>query len=95
MEHSYKIMKRRAPGWKWFMHDSFRLSTGLWNGFMRGCPDVVMDTHIYQAWNWCAHVRVGSQARLGRARVRSALGWRAARTAHARGLGRAGAQAQR
>ncbi|KAJ1620548.1 glycoside hydrolase superfamily [Pavlovales sp. CCMP2436] len=50
----YKIVKRRAPGWKYFMHDSFRLNSGLWTNFMNGCPDVVMDTHIYTAWNWCA-----------------------------------------
>mmetsp|Transcript_24492 Transcript_24492/g.61990 ORF Transcript_24492/g.61990 Transcript_24492/m.61990 type:complete len:467 (+) Transcript_24492:209-1609(+) len=47
----FKIIKRRAPGWKWFMHDSFRLNSGLWHHFMRGCPGIYLDTHIYTAWN--------------------------------------------
>jgi glucan 1,3-beta-glucosidase len=47
----FKIVKRRAPGWKWFMHDSFRLHSGLWRHFMKGCPGIMLDTHIYQAWN--------------------------------------------
>ena len=30
------------------IHDSFRLDE--WVGFMRGCPGVALDTHVYQAW---------------------------------------------
>lgn len=32
------------------MHDSFRLDTQVWGGFMDGCPERALDTHIYQAW---------------------------------------------
>ena len=28
--------------------DSFRLEA--WSGFMKGCPGVAIDTHVYQAW---------------------------------------------
>ena len=28
--------------------DSFRLDE--WGGFMKGCPAVALDTHVYQAW---------------------------------------------
>jgi Cellulase (glycosyl hydrolase family 5) len=44
----YLIVKRAAPYWKYIMHDSFRLTD--WSGFMAGCPDRALDTHIYQAW---------------------------------------------
>lgn len=47
----YLIVKRRAPSWKYVIHDSFRFTPDVWGGFMRGCPDIAMDTHIYQAWN--------------------------------------------
>jgi len=33
------------------MHDSFRGYPAAWQGFMKGCPNTVMDAHIYQAWN--------------------------------------------
>jgi glucan 1,3-beta-glucosidase len=33
------------------MHDAFQFSTDVWGGFMRGCPDISLDTHIYQGWN--------------------------------------------
>eukprot|EP00540_Astrosyne_radiata_P010005 CAMPEP_0116830220 /NCGR_PEP_ID=MMETSP0418-20121206/4645_1 /TAXON_ID=1158023 /ORGANISM="Astrosyne radiata, Strain 13vi08-1A" /LENGTH=737 /DNA_ID=CAMNT_0004459305 /DNA_START=108 /DNA_END=2321 /DNA_ORIENTATION=- len=46
----YLIVKRIAPRWKYVMHDSFRFSTEIWGGFMAGCPDRALDTHIYQAW---------------------------------------------
>lgn len=47
----YLIVKEHAPYWKYIMHDSFRLDPNVWRGFMRGCPDRALDTHIYQAWN--------------------------------------------
>lgn len=46
----YLIVKRRAPKWKYVMHDSFRFDVSIWGGFMDGCPDRALDTHIYQAW---------------------------------------------
>lgn len=46
----YLIMKKHAPYWKYIMHDSFRFDTKIWGGFMKGCPDRALDTHIYQAW---------------------------------------------
>jgi len=46
----YLIMKRGAPYWKYIMHDSFRFDTEIWGGFMDGCPERALDTHIYQAW---------------------------------------------
>jgi glucan 1,3-beta-glucosidase len=33
------------------MHDSFRGYPAAWWDFMKGCPNKVMDSHIYQAWN--------------------------------------------
>lgn len=32
------------------MHDSFRGYPAEWWGFMKGCPNKAMDSHIYQAW---------------------------------------------
>jgi glucan 1,3-beta-glucosidase len=46
----YLIVKRHAPYWKYIMHDSFRFDPNVWGGFMKGCPDRALDTHIYQAW---------------------------------------------
>jgi len=46
----YLIVKKKAPYWKYIMHDSFRLDPNLWGGFMDGCPERALDTHIYQAW---------------------------------------------
>uniref|UniRef100_A0AAV1UPP4 X8 domain-containing protein n=1 Tax=Peronospora matthiolae TaxID=2874970 RepID=A0AAV1UPP4_9STRA len=48
---SYKRVKARAPHWKFVLHDSFRFGVQYWSQFMRGCPDIALDTHIYQAWN--------------------------------------------
>eukprot|EP00934_Nitzschia_sp_Nitz4_P002256 Nitzschia sp. Nitz4//scaffold125_size66327//31384//33714//NITZ4_006131-RA/size66327-augustus-gene-0.2-mRNA-1//1//CDS//3329534613//2256//frame0 len=46
----YLITKRGAPYWKYIMHDSFRFDPNIWGGFMDGCPERAIDTHIYQAW---------------------------------------------
>jgi glucan 1,3-beta-glucosidase len=46
----YLIVKKNAPYWKYIMHDSFRFDPNLWGGFMDGCPERALDTHIYQAW---------------------------------------------
>jgi glucan 1,3-beta-glucosidase len=46
----YKRVKKVAPYWKYIMHDSFRFDPNLWRGFMAGCPERALDTHIYQAW---------------------------------------------
>ncbi|KAJ0398726.1 hypothetical protein ATCC90586_008653 [Pythium insidiosum] len=47
---SYKRVKALAPHWKFVLHDSFRFGREFWLDFMRGCPDIAIDTHIYQAW---------------------------------------------
>jgi glucan 1,3-beta-glucosidase len=46
----YLIVKKKAPFWKYIMHDAFRFDTNVWGGFMDGCPERALDTHIYQAW---------------------------------------------
>lgn len=46
----YLTVKKSAPYWKYIMHDSFRFDVNVWGGFMAGCPDRALDTHIYQAW---------------------------------------------
>ncbi|UIZ25536.1 hypothetical protein KXD40_006454 [Peronospora effusa] len=48
---SYKRVKALAPLWKFIIHDSFRFGLVFWADFLRGCPDIALDTHIYQAWN--------------------------------------------
>ena len=46
------LVRNGAPShWKFVMHDSFRGYPAAWQGFMKGCPNTVMDAHIYQAWN--------------------------------------------
>lgn len=47
---AYLIVKKKAPYWKYIIHDSFRFTADVWGGFMKGCPDRALDTHIYQAW---------------------------------------------
>jgi len=47
---AYLMVKEKAPFWKFIMHDSFRFTPETWGGFMKGCPDRALDTHIYQAW---------------------------------------------
>ena len=48
----YKIIKNNSltKEWKYIMHDSFRFDINIWGGFMSNCPDIALDTHIYQAW---------------------------------------------
>jgi glucan 1,3-beta-glucosidase len=48
---SYKRVKALAPAWKFVIHDSFRFGLSFWADFLKGCPDIALDTHIYQAWN--------------------------------------------
>lgn len=47
---SYKRVKALAPNWKFVLHDSFRFGLQYWSEFMKGCPDIALDTHMYQAW---------------------------------------------
>ena len=49
---SYSIVQAERPGWITLFHDSFRLSPGQWGGFMKGCDNWALDTHIYQAWSY-------------------------------------------
>lgn len=46
----YLRVKKGAPYWKYVIHDSFHFDANTWGGFMKGCPERAMDTHIYQAW---------------------------------------------
>ncbi|CAI5741003.1 unnamed protein product [Hyaloperonospora brassicae] len=48
---SYQRVKARAPHWQVVLHDSFRFGVQFWAHFLRGCPDVALDTHVYQAWH--------------------------------------------
>lgn len=48
---AYLRVKAIAPHWRFVMHDSFRFDPAVWGGFMAGCPDIALDTHIYQAWS--------------------------------------------
>uniref|UniRef100_A0A7S3FJY2 Glycoside hydrolase family 5 domain-containing protein n=1 Tax=Haptolina ericina TaxID=156174 RepID=A0A7S3FJY2_9EUKA len=45
---SYWAVRAAAPSWLFVIHDSFRLDE--WRDFMKGCPAVALDTHVYQAW---------------------------------------------
>jgi len=47
----YLKVKEHAPSWKYIMHDSGLFKPDVWGGFMDGCPDRVLDTHIYTAWD--------------------------------------------
>mmetsp|Transcript_28348 Transcript_28348/g.37078 ORF Transcript_28348/g.37078 Transcript_28348/m.37078 type:complete len:519 (+) Transcript_28348:49-1605(+) len=46
----YQIVQEKAPHWKYIMHDSFRLDSEIWGGFMKNCHNIAIDTHIYQAF---------------------------------------------
>lgn len=48
---AYLIVKEKAPYWKYIIHDAFLFTPEVWGGFMAGCPDRALDTHIYQAWS--------------------------------------------
>lgn len=50
---AYLIVKKKAPYWKFIMHDSFRFTPETWGGFMKHCPDRALDTHIYQGEFYC------------------------------------------
>jgi len=45
---AYWAVRAAAPHWLFVIQDSFRLEA--WSGFMKGCPGVAIDTHVYQAW---------------------------------------------
>lgn len=45
----YERVREKAPHWLYVMHDSFRLQPRAWANFMVGCPNIALDTHIYQA----------------------------------------------
>jgi len=47
----YILVQKRAPHWVTVLHDSFRFSTAFWGGFLHGCPNFALDTHIYLAWS--------------------------------------------
>ncbi|CAM9630944.1 unnamed protein product, partial [Laminaria digitata] len=48
---SYHIVREQAPHWLFLMHDSFHFDVEMWGDFMKNCPTIGLDTHIYQAWN--------------------------------------------
>jgi len=45
---SYWAVRAAAPKWLFVFHDAFRFDE--WHGFMKGCPAVALDTHVFQAW---------------------------------------------
>jgi len=45
---AYWAVRAAAPHWLFVIQDSFRLEA--WAGFMKDCPGVAIDTHVYQAW---------------------------------------------
>ena len=45
---AYWAVRAAAPKWLFVFHDAFRFDE--WHGFMKGCPAVALDTHVYQAW---------------------------------------------
>ena len=49
---SYAIVQAERPGWVVLFHDSFRLWPNEWAGFMKGCDNWALDTHIYLAWSY-------------------------------------------
>eukprot|EP00968_Pinguiococcus_pyrenoidosus_P016850 scaffold1638_cov258-Pinguiococcus_pyrenoidosus.AAC.74 len=59
---AYQMVRAKAPHWIFLMHDSFHLDPWFWDGYMEGCPNVGIDTHIYQV----------TDARFGRSLRKSA-----------------------
>lgn len=49
---SYNLVQKLSPSWITLLHDSFRLTPGIWGDFLTNCNNFAMDTHIYQAWAW-------------------------------------------
>eukprot|EP00752_Nemacystus_decipiens_P018730 g16793.t1 len=47
---AYHIVREQAPDWLFLMHDSFNFDVNTWGDFMKNCPTIGLDTHIYQAW---------------------------------------------
>lgn len=44
----YHIVREQAPHWLFLMHDSFNFDVNTWGDFMKNCPTIGLDTHIYQ-----------------------------------------------
>lgn len=59
---SYGIVQAERPGWVVLFHDSFRLWPNEWSGFMKGCDNWALDTHIYQAWSYPNSIEYFEQA---------------------------------
>jgi len=47
---SYEKVREGAPHWLFLMHDAFMFDVEIWGDFMLNCPNIGLDTHIYQAW---------------------------------------------
>lgn len=45
---AYHIVREQAPQWLFLMHDSFNFDVNTWGDFMKNCPTIGLDTHIYQ-----------------------------------------------
>lgn len=45
---AYHIVREQAPYWLFLMHDSFNYDVNTWGDFMKNCPTIGLDTHIYQ-----------------------------------------------
>lgn len=59
---SYQLVHARAAHWLFVIHDSFNPSVENWGDFMVGCPNFVLDSHIYQAWDSPAPIQSFVQA---------------------------------
>jgi glucan 1,3-beta-glucosidase len=46
----YEKIRKSAPHWLFLMHDAFMFDVYVWGDFMLNCPNIGLDTHIYQAW---------------------------------------------